>query len=561
MAMTLRARVWIPGCAVLFTTWAACQSESTPPSMQATQPGPMVPGQMTPTGPVATAPQALADPQAAANEAADAFATVFESFALSANGNAGVEGAIGKMASGFGTMAASFGGALGGGGDDSGGGTTPKIRERSALSRALMRVPAFRAVARPLATESMFGPGPIGALAATEGTSEIGSDIDETGKLVRRLLKERIFAPANLETKTATEAVYLLKADPTCRDLDSNEIDPSCAEDLGKLAVRVRLTKVPGASFEVLIGAEKARPVQLIVEAHRMALDIFLADVKKTAAILKTTLGEEDTTPDVLKGTVRFALTKEAAKKVSFATSITEKVEIEQKAAAGKEPMIVRSAASEGIFKITIDGDAGSITGGINFGASEVFAPWNVKENAPANTDLHVATAGLTGDLTFTEATDAVKLHRLGFGAGPASVDVRGQRIFQIDVNEKDGRTFNLDVTFDGDKPKMAFSPKLDLAIMVKLMAIAADFKDPPPAHLADETYKLVIDGSAPALAPWKAADGKQEGIKVVSGQLGISSTKQASSVTVPTGQCLVSGEAADGQNPIVGSFRAIACQ
>ena len=514
--------------------------------------------------------QPAIDPEALAQQAGDNVSAVFESAALSAQANAGAGRATSRVGDGFGTISGSFRNVP----LDAGGGPAPYIRQRSLVERALLSVPGVRATVRPLATPSLLGPSRVGdAVHATAGGtsdngSELASDLDDTGRALRRFLRERVFVAANLESKTDSEAVYRLHPDPSCRDLDSDEIDRHCADTLTKVELRIRLSKDGnGSSLELLVGSERVRPVRLLIEPVRLALDYFLADTKRTSAILATALGQRDDAPDVLAGTIRLALSKEGPKAVSFSGSILQMVEIETR--SGASPGTFRSAAADPVYKLTADGDKGTITGKVGLGATEWFGPWNPREpapGAPKNTDLHVALAGLTGQITFTQATDDVALSGLGFGPGPLTVEVRGQRIFQMDLNARDGggRAFDLGISFDAQgSPRLAVTPRFDLDLAWKLGAVSGDFASPPASFLLDETYQIGLDpaaGAAPVIAPWRSPSDNQGGLRVVAGQLSIASSKAAAPVVVSAGRCLVGNKPTPEQHPVVGAFKAIDC-
>jgi hypothetical protein len=548
---SLRARVLVSGPALLglggFSLLAGCQKEAE------------------------TLP--MLDAEVATLQASDNAAAVFTAAALSAQGNTGASKATGHVGGGFGTIGTSFQHIpldTGTGGSA----TAPYIRHRSPLKFALLSVPAFRALARPLATESLLGPsrvgGELGALDVTStadsGTSELASDLDDTGQALRRLLRERIFVAANLESKTDTTAIYHLRADPTCRDLDDDHIDASCEKNLNKVELRVRLTKdtAGGVHIDILVGSERAFPVRLIIDPNQLATELYLGEIKRTSAILAAALGETDDTPDVFKGTVRFALTKEAEKTVSISTAILEMVEVENRLGTS-DPGTFRSAASDPIWKLTADGDKGTITGAVGLGATEFLGAWDPKDTGAKNKDLHVVMAGLKGQITFTQASSDVKLTGLGFGPGPMFVEAHGQRIFQLDLNEQGGRAFDLGITFDAqDKPIFAVTPRFDLQMGMHFGLVTNDFSAPPPAHLLDETYRFTLDQAAsatPVFVPWQSATSNVSGLKLTAGSLSFSSTKAAAPVVVTAGQCLIARQPMPGDHPVIGAMQASDCK
>jgi hypothetical protein len=521
--------------------------------------------------------EAPIDAAALAAQASDSAAAIFSSAALSAQANEGAQKATSHLGSGLSTIAGSFERVP----LDTGKTTTsPYIRQMSPVRTALLSVPAFRAVLRPLATESLLGPSPItlsptspagssGALAHVvtgEQSSELASDLDDTGQALGQLLRERVFVASNLESKSDSEAIYRLRADPTCRDLDDGHMDAGCEKNLDKVELRVRLSKsaASGAQIDLLVGSERAFPLRLIIDPAELATELYLGELKRSSAILATALGKSDDSPDVFKGTVRLALTKEGPKAVSFAAAILQTIEIEQ--TFGKsDPGRFRSAAANPVWKLTADGDKGTITGMMGLGATEFFGPWNPKGTAAKNTDMHVMLGGLTGQITFTQASSDVKLTGLGWGAGPTYVEVRGQRIFQLDLNPQAARMFDLAISFDAqDKPVLAVAPRFDLTLGMHFGLVAADYGSPPPAHLLDETYDLALDpaaGATPVIAPWQSSTSDVRGLKLVAGQLSIGSSKAGAPVVVHAGQCLIARQPQAGDHPVIGAMQAADCK
>jgi hypothetical protein len=212
-----------------------------------------------------------------------------------------------------------------------------------------------------------------------------------------------------------------------------------------------------------------------------------------------------------------------------------------------------------------MDGDAGRIVGRVGLGTTEVYVPWQPDGQSIANDQIHVVVGGLTGALAFTQASKEITLTGAGLGAGPSYAEVRGQRIFQVDLNAMDGRMFDATVSFGpSGEPRLAVQPRFDLAMLWHLAAVAGDFKSPPPAHLLDETYRLLLApaaGQGPVLEPYGSdAPGSESGIRVVSGSLSLASSNVPAPVTAAAGQCVTSGEPAPGEHPVLGSLKVKAC-
>jgi hypothetical protein len=510
--------------------------------------------------------QEAIDPQALAEHAADNVAAVFTSAAHSAEGNVGVEKTTSRLGDGLSTVARAGGNVA----------LDPTHGQGSALPRLISpgmgllatfrSVPAMRAVARPFATESMFGPSPVsGALYATAEKSELASDLDEAGQNLRRLLKERVFTAANLESKTDEEAIYLLRPDSTCRDLEDGSLDKKCADNLTKVELRVRLTRAGGGTrFELLVGSERALPLALNISDVQIALDTYFAGIKTSSAILARTLKQKDTTPEVFKGAMRYALTKEGEHRASVSMAITEAVEVKESATSTTRFKSAASAAGAPLLALTADGDAGTITGSMGLTTTEVFAPWQPDGNKNTGAEMHAVMGGLTGAITFTKAADTVKLTGMGLGKGSTYLEVRGQRILQLDLNPNDGRVYDVAIDFDASgAPRLALSPRFDLTMAWKLSAVMGDFKTAPPAHMLDETYQLKLDpaaGMGPAFTSFEDKAAHEGGLRLLSGKLTLSSSKVAMPFTLEAGQCLSGREPAPGEHPVLGAFKAGTC-
>ena len=218
-------------------------------------------------------------------------------------------------------------------------------------------------------------------------------------------------------------------------------MDAQCEKNLNK--VELRRAAVPdgggAAQLDLLVGSERAFPLRVMIGQERLAVDLHLAEIKRTSAILAAALGETDDTPDVLKG--------------------TRAVRADQRGAQGgvvrrRDPADGRGGTEAGQVRsgrAAFRGRRSDLQAdrrwrqGHHHGCDRVwrhqfYGSWDPKGNAAANTDLHLVMAGLTGQITFTQATNDVKLTGLGFGPGPTYVEVRGRRIFSMDLNQQGGR-------------------------------------------------------------------------------------------------------------------------
>lgn len=514
------------------------------------------------------------DSQRAAQQAGD----VLRASAAAARGNDKLPNALSDVAAGFDTASGTASGVGTSsptppppppppGPRNAGPGVLGVLRGFSALGR----LPGLREMtaARPRPVAELD---PAGLIYAPDDM-DLARQLEDFAEEVERTLRARVMADANIETRSDSEVVYLLKPDPTCRDPKTQQLDGDCAADLAKLQVRVRMTREDsGIKCDLLIGAERARPLTVYIREGHLALDGYLDGLRKSLEATDRAFNQRkaDDLPAVMKGTLRLALDKTGPKAISSSLGIVDMLDVQNNGprVAPRDRFAFRSAKSERVFSFSADGAAGTISAAYNLGATEVVMPFVPEDAAPPKGDVRVVLGGLTGATSFAQGREEIKLTKLGLGAGSTFVEIRGQRVFQLDLNERDARAFDATIVLGPDRtPRVTLSPRFDLALAFKLMAVASDFRDPPPSYLLDEVYRVVFDpaGSAPAFEPFEAPPPlgsfePVEGLRVVSGKLSISAEKAGKSVSATAGQCLRGVKPAPGAHPVIGALAAGAC-
>jgi hypothetical protein len=514
------------------------------------------------------------DPGTMSQEAADRTADIVRSGALAMKGNQGATSALSDTGNGVGKMVRVF--RLSGSDSGSGGtvvvpatpggaapGGTQLVSRSSWGQRALQRLGGMAAVVASSTTGDSVTSSGGAAGSGSASSSDVSADLDMAADTLRKLIRNRLLADTNLESKTDDEAIYRLNPDPTCRGLDDDKLDPDCVDTLTKLQVRLRLTRAgDGVEIGLLLAAERVHAVSVLVSSNQLALDVYFGAVKAAILAVAKELGEQPPElPGVMTGTVELSLTKDGPHKVTLASSVLEALEV-----VNADPKVtIRTAATKPAIALTADGDAGTITARINVAKTEVVVPWQPGQHE-TGADADIVLGGLTGETTFTQASKTIVLEQLGLGAGPSYLDVRGQRILAAELNPSDGRAFDLSIDFDAQgNPRIAFAPRVDFSLACKLGLVAADFDEAPPSFLLDETYRLQIDpaaGLAPVLAPYQSTNpGDEGGIRVQSGVFSLSSSKVASPVTAAAGQCLVGNEPQPNAHPLLGALEVVTCQ
>jgi hypothetical protein len=390
---------------------------------------------------------------------------------------------------------------------------------------------------------------------------------DETARDIEVLLRDRLLVESNIESKTDWEITYLLKPEPTCRPLPSSgSTAPSaeCVRDLPRLQVRlVTHADGDGLRMRVLVGPARLELSAFVIHSDLLGWEVDFAHGLKAVEFINMTLApDEPREPNPfsqLAGRIRLNLQKLGPEKVKGSVAIMEDVNFQ--ADGGEEgPISFHSGRTDPLFALTADGVAKSATATWGLAQTDVKAPWDPMDLAVRNQDLHVSIGGLYGEATVTEGKQEIAFK--GVGAGASFVAVRGVHIFDLGFNPASGRKFDLLVTAAGDVPRFAVTPKFDLSLAFNLGAVAADFKEPPPAPLLHETYTVLLDGATPAvLEPVKETPTFHGGLKVVAGTLTIATNGMpATTVSVPSGMCLTGKERPMGAHEVLGGLAVVSC-
>jgi hypothetical protein len=378
---------------------------------------------------------------------------------------------------------------------------------------------------------------------------------------VRRAIEDRLLAQANLESATGTEALYRLRPEVTCADPDDGRLEPDCESFLRKVELRLRMSR-DGQDhvLDILVGPQKLQPVTLQISEQNIAATADLDRVKTAVAEVSRTLDEPDPgLPTVMRGRVTLTLGKEGTRTASLALGFRDMIEIRD----DREGGAFRTVAADPALVVRADGEARQVTSRASIGLTEVVGPLDDYQYRPTpSPDLRVVVAGLTGEGLFDLGKEEITLRKIGLGRGASFAEVRGNRVVELNLNAGDDRVFDAAITFTPEGlPRLALSPRFDLGLMFKLGLIASELSSPPPAHLLDESYRLLVDaadGQAPVLEAREHADGG--GVRIVSGQVTLSSNRAEPPVKASAGQCLYPRDPAPGDHPVLGAVTVTSC-
>jgi hypothetical protein len=417
---------------------------------------------------------------------------------------------------------------------------------------------------------------------------------DAVDDLVKEL-RDKVFTEANLESDNGTVVVYRLGADVLCSESTSSSdvaeaptsadagvsadagpseteeptIDEECAANVEKLEPRLRLTspKEGDIDVDVLLTSAKKNPVSLELYHDLLGVVVDLGELKEL-------LDSADQTPEdlsALDGKMSLELVRNAERDFSIRYNVLEDLLVT--AGAAGEEVTVRLGASSPTGELRLDGNAKTITGTYDMSTLKVTAPLGAfRSDDEASTDasgtpvapktytglIHVLLGGLNGSLTFDGTKDVLNFKGLGLGDVSTTVHHDKDLLLKLDVNPEQDRRFDLKVEGSGDaNPVLTFSPTLDVRLQLAFQKLADQIPD-LDSYLLNDTLRLWFDGANPSV------QGSTDSLRVVSGTLHIDSQNDSgSSLTVPSGMCLVQGETAEEQaaTSLASAFASAACE
>lgn len=412
-----------------------------------------------------------------------------------------------------------------------------------------LSLPLMRGMLGSDMTQMMTGTGMPSVMTAEERTAE-------TSAKLRRFMDERLFVPANLESKDGETATYLLHSDPSCRPLGDEgaplpAVDQKCAKDLDAVAVRMRVEDDGGTTtIKVQLGPEHLELVSVQVSDNRVAIDSDLAQTIKAMvyANAQTDPGSEDPTHGATAtGKIELYVKKAGPRKASAGFSVLQGLHVE----SPKDGLVMTLAASAPLFSVEGDGDTKTAAATLDLRAMDYVKTTVATLTQPAHQD-HMKLGGYGGTVTIMEGSKTLLLRNLHYL--DTAMDRDGAPTFSSSFNPASNHAVDADVTVGDDKVvHVALRPTFNLKMSI----------DPRPYATTDADRA----NSAPVSMSISLADPSgTAGFDVLPSKLHITtgtlvleamSTKAdaSGSLTVAAGQCLVERSSVVGAPPATGAF------
>ncbi len=354
------------------------------------------------------------------------------------------------------------------------------------------------------------------------------------GDAIIEQLNTTVFTDAN----QVEDGIYAVPADLGCSetavDPSGNEIstvDPECAANWNKLALRVRVSENGSAlTFAVQIGVAHDEPLAVSLTHNSLALSVDLDEAEAATIAIATALGEMAPNAELSgKVTAKLTILGTASATASFDIdrAIDIKVADDGIALSSADAFRLASAAAH-VIAVELNGTAatGAITLGL--GATTVHMP------GADSFDLDLPGATLSAVLA---ANLPPQLSNISLGHRTTKLSKNGAVAVSIDLNKNGGRALDAAVSLDEEAgtETLSVTPMLDIEI-AQNHAVLGD-----EAPLYDVT-RVLLTGS---LQHDRATDQTQ----VMTGTFAITTNPAQYGVSATAGQCVIGEDMVDSQS------------
>ncbi len=339
---------------------------------------------------------------------------------------------------------------------------------------------------------------------------------------------------------------------------DGPVLDPDCVSDLAAIQPLIHVESAgDGLDFDLLIGPDKDNPLSL-------------AAAKRSAEHIASVTNDTLDLPQTIEGVVAATIELHAPKDVSLSIAIRSDIAISGDIEG--EAVSFALEATAPLLSLRVDEIAQEVTALVDLKRTQLsmplqlFASESVDDQqgdqalTPDNRRLDIDWKGYSTTLSLSEAAQSFALTNIGLGNGQSTLKLDGQTFFALEMNADSGHAFDLDIAEVANAlPIVAISPELDLELFLDMRILAEEGDDEVPASLAGETYVLEIDGAAPSIQSIETSPD-EGAVKVVTGEMRLSSSSATGDIQVIAGQCLVGSELTEGEHDILGYLAAGDC-
>ncbi|ADO70168.1 hypothetical protein [Stigmatella aurantiaca] len=383
--------------------------------------------------------------------------------------------------------------------------------------------------------------------------------VDAQAALVEKILRERIFTEANVESTDGDSTLFRLKGEALC-STGSAPASPACVQAANQLQLRIRATRSgkEGIDLGFQIGQNRDEPLVLKFAEKSIAV---VMDLAETRSMVQTLAPEAlPALPRVMVGKVELRLTENGKQDVTFSTSILDALRFELE--SNGDTHTFSTARASPLAELRMNAQDQRVSFALNLGTTEYSGPYG-GTSALSRQKAVYSLSGLSYEFSAQEGQEDFAIAHVGLGEAQSYVSLNGTKLFTADLNALSGRHFDLSLAQgEGELPLIRVQPEFDLAASFFLAPLKADPQAEVPSFYEDQGYRVRLSGGGtPSIRPVAANAAKAfpGGLQVVSGELKLEGDGAA--VTVPAGKCLVGqNPPANGSHPLLGHFASSDC-
>ncbi len=426
-------------------------------------------------------------------------------------------------------------------------------------------------------TGDPIGPGPE-VCAYEPGQEDLVLAFDETGENLLNLLHDYVFVPAQIESE-GVGAIILLKPDIFC-EMFSNGAEPDggettetdefrfCSDLLTAVPIRLDVYSYweDSLNIDVLVGESRTFAAGFYIWGDNISVDVDLGWLAGALDIVNNLFQLDDGGKlyDSLtaKGRVAAYISRDYNGYHYIHGEIYDDAGFTLRRPEGE----FAAEFDYSVFYIWADADTNEfqvVLSAQDFDASFPYGMFvdgmNASTGDPATVDgsIRVDSDGLDLWAVGKPGEGNIVIQGIGLGAGPFTASHDFDTLFGLELNPVGEHTFDMTLSLDEDgRVQGVLSKLMDLRIDWNLAAAAADLHDIPVGK-ADETWRILFDGTSPAFTVMDGVDG--DWVRVDGGALTVStSASPESPVVVAPGQCLIA--TGDDSAPPLTSIAAGEC-
>jgi hypothetical protein len=419
---------------------------------------------------------------------------------------------------------------------------------------------------------------PVSGSTSGGSTSTAGSTFDgvpaSTTKGLDDLLhqaakaaKDHVFREEFVEVKDGNQVVYKINPASACGT------DTTCVEKLTQNPIRFKVTANSDDTLNVslLVGEAQHTPATAVLSPKKLSVRLNLAEVMDTVRLFMTADAQKNL-PERLNGVFEGALEKRAENDFAISGSIIEKFDLLTGQAKGK-PVSVTIQPSSPTSQITINSATNTLGYLADLEAVDVQVAGAAVCNSKCGTKEQTGTfsahlGGFTGQFSVTKGATDLTFSGLGLGNSTSYVALNNDRLGTLDVNPNNGRKFSVNFKKTAEGTLVTFDPALDIKLALMLNKLSESLRVDMPAWLSNEIFDVMLGGAAKpsVLVPGPTCDSNgnstsKDQLKVVTGNLSLSSSSLSGPVTVAAGMCLLPVSGADSKSNPFSRLQSGTCQ